>query len=395
MVVGARIGDIMRVLVVHNRYRSDNPSGENAVVDLEIELLRSAGVEVEAFQRSSDDLQALPTRDRLSLAASPVHSRTSVKQVETVIARFRPDVLHLHNPYPLISPAVLRVASRAGVATVVTAHNYRLTCANGLFFRDGKGCHACERAAVPYPAVVHACYRGSRPQSAAIATSLLAHRGTWKAVDRFVALSPPIRDFLLSYGIPADRIALKANTVRDPGPPAPLGSSFLFAARLSVEKGVELLIEAWSRHPEGSLGELRIAGDGPLRGRVQTWAARRSDVSYLGLRQPSDMPGLMRDAAVVIVAPIWEDSCPMTAIEAMACGRPVLATTRGGLPYLLGSDGGWLVSDNASSVAAGLMVAANATEDDQVRARNRYLREFAPGPTTDALLHAYEAARAR
>jgi glycosyltransferase involved in cell wall biosynthesis len=312
-----------------------------------------------------------------------------------VIGRFRPDVLHLHNPYPLISPAVLRAASRAGVATVVTAHNYRLTCANGLFFRDGSSCHDCERTAIPYPAIVHACYRGSRPQSAAIATSLVAHRRTWKAVDRFVALSPPIRDFLLGYGIPTERIVLKANTVRDPGAPTNPGAGFLFAARLSVEKGVELLIEAWSRHPEGSLGELRIAGDGPLRDRVQAWAGRRKDVSYLGYRQPAQMADLMRDAAVVIVAPVWEDSCPMTAIEAMAHGRPVLATARGGLPFLLGNDGGWLVGDDPTSLAAGLAVAAKVTADDGRRAREHFTATLSPDATVGELLAVYRSAIGR
>jgi glycosyltransferase involved in cell wall biosynthesis len=385
----------MRVLVVHNRYRSQHPSGENAVVDLEIELLREAGADVATFQRSSDDIAATNVRGRLSLAAQPVYSRASITAVGDLIRTFRPEVLHLHNPYPLVSPAVLRVAAKAGVATVVTAHNYRLTCANGLFFRDGHDCHDCQRRAIPYPAVAHGCYRDSRLQSAVIATTLVAHRTTWKSVDRFIALSPPIRDFLLTYGIPAERIALKPNAVRDPGPTTSAGAGFLFAARLSPEKGVELLIDAWNRHPEGSLGPLRIAGDGPLRERVRSWAARRSDVAYLGLRPPAEMPSLMREAAVVIVAPIWEDSCPMTAIEAMAIGRPVLATARGGLPFLLGDDGGWLVDGTAAALAAGLASAATAGIYEGMSARRRYEREFAPPATVEALFAIYESACGR
>jgi glycosyltransferase involved in cell wall biosynthesis len=382
----------MRVLVVHNRYRSENPSGENAVVDLEIELLREAGAEVAAFQRSSDDIAPLGIRGKVSLAAEPVYSRASVATVDDLIRRFRPEILHLHNPYPLVSPAVLRTAAKLGVATVVTAHNYRLTCANGLFFRDGHDCHDCQRRAVPYPAVTHACYRSSRPQSAVLAASLVAHRTTWRSVDRFIALSPPIRDFLLTYGIPAERIALKPNTVRDPGPTPSEGAGFLFAARLSPEKGVELLIDAWNRHPDGSLGSLRIAGDGPLRDRVESWAKQRGDVVYLGHRTPGDMPGLMREAAVVIVAPIWEDSCPMTAIEAMAIGRPVLATARGGLPFLLGDDGGWLVDGTAAALSAGLASAAAAGIYEGMSARRRYEREFAPDVVTARLLDIYDEA---
>ncbi|HZV27555.1 MAG TPA: glycosyltransferase, partial [Acidothermaceae bacterium] len=190
----------MRVLVVHNRYRSENPSGENAVVDLEVDLLRGAGVDVAVFERSSDEIDAFSRRERAGLAMQPIYSASSIRRVREIVREFKPDVLHLHNPYPLISPSVLRTARTAGVATVVTVHNYRLVCTNGLFFRDGHSCHDCQGTRLPYPAVVHACYRESRPESAVIGTALVVHRKTWHTVDRFIALSGPIRDFLLAYG---------------------------------------------------------------------------------------------------------------------------------------------------------------------------------------------------
>jgi glycosyltransferase involved in cell wall biosynthesis len=382
----------MRVIVVHNRYRSKNPSGENAVVDLEVELLQDAGVQVAVLERSSDEIATFSRRDRMSLALQPIHSAASIRRVRELIQDFKPDVLHLHNPYPLISPSVLKVARTAGVATVATVHNYRLVCANGLFFRDGRPCHDCQRSTLPYPAVLHACYRDSRPQSAVLSTALVAHRKTWNTVDRFVALSSPMRDFLLAYGIPNQRIALKPNTVRDPGPPLPVGSGFLFAGRLSVEKGIELLIEAWNRHPVGSLGVLRICGDGELRDRVGTWAAGRADVDFKGQRSEEEVSRLIDETAVVVIPSIWEEPFGLAAVEAMAHGRPVLASDSGALPELVGNQGGWVVKVNADSWAAGLGVAAKGTEEYATSARARYVQHYSPTVATRLLLATYEAA---
>jgi glycosyltransferase involved in cell wall biosynthesis len=382
----------MRVLIVHNRYRSENPSGENAVVDLEAELLRGAGIDVAVFERSSDEIGEFSRRERAGLALQPIYSASSVRRVREVVHEFKPDVLHLHNPYPLISPAVLSAAHAAGVATVVTVHNYRLVCANGLFFRDGHSCHDCRRARLPYPAVVHACYRDSRPQTAVIGTALVAHRKTWKTVDRFVALSDPIRDFLLAYGIPIERIVVKPNTVRDPGPPSPVGSGFLFAGRLSAEKGIELLIEAWNRHPVGFLGILRVCGDGELRSRVEAWAAGRADVEFKGQCSDEEVSQLVDEAAVVVIPSIWEEPFGLAAVEAMAHGRPVLASDHGALPELVGDDGGWVVKADADSWAAGLGVAAKGAAEYTGSARARYVQRYSPTVGIPLLLATYEAA---
>src|SRR3989440_2662947 len=255
----------MKVVVAHNRYSSAQPSGENTVVDAEIAQLRAAGVEVVPFLRSSDEIGALPASAKLLLPLGPIVSPSSVKALKTLIAEQEPDVLHLHNPYPLISPWIVRTAHAHGLPVVQTVHNYRQVCAPGLYFRDGRICTDCKGRAFPLPAVVHNCYRGSKAQSAVMATALTVHRGTWRSVDRYIALTDAIAAHLRDYGIPGERIVVKPNALADPGPPAPLGEGFLFAGRLSPEKGLGLLLEAWARHPEGTLGTLRIAGDGPLR----------------------------------------------------------------------------------------------------------------------------------
>jgi glycosyltransferase involved in cell wall biosynthesis len=378
---------------LHNRYRSDQPSGENVVVDLEIELLREAGVEVVDYQRSSDEIAGYSPRQRVALATRPIYAKDSVAAVTQLIKEHRPDLVHLHNPYPLLSPAVLQAARTLGVATVLTAHNYRLVCAKGTFFRDGQRCHDCEGKVLPWPAVTHACYRGSRAQSVVMGTALVVHRRTWHGADRFIALTPAMADFLTHSGAPADRVVVKPNTVRDPGPvQSGVRKGFVFAGRLSREKGVDLLMEAWDQHPVGSLGTLHIVGEGELRSQVAAFADRRGDVQHDGVRDRGELQQLLSTAAVAVVPSRWDEICPMIVLEALSHGCPVLATARGGLPYLVGS-GGWVVDDTVGALSAGLTQAAGEALDRTSAARARYTEEFAPKPTIARLIEAYEGAR--
>lgn len=380
----------MKVVVAHNRYRTGQPSGENIVVDAEIEQLRSAGVEVLPFLRNSDDIATLSTPQKVLLPLSPIYNRDAQHELSRLIETHRPDVVHLHNPYPLLSPWVVRTAHGHGVPVVQTVHNYRQVCSSGLYFRDGHVCHDCRGKAFGLPAVRHRCYRDSRLQSALMATTLAVHRGTWHSVDRYIALTGAIADHLRDYGIPDDRIAVKPNAIDDPGTPAPLGDGFLFASRLSPEKGLGLLLDAWRQHPEGSLGQLRIAGDGELRPIAEQAAAERADVSCLGPLDRAGMQDALRCAAVVVVASTWHDVLPTVVIEALAAGRPVLGTNRGGIPYLIG-DAGWVVEPEG--LAAALPTAHAGALDRASAARDRYLKTFHPDVVTRQLLGIYSEIR--
>src|SRR4051812_28529699 len=312
------------------------PSGENVIVDTEIGQLRAAGVEVLPFLRSSDSIGDLPAAQKALLPLAPIYGRQAQHDLARLLTDERPDVLHLHNPYPLLSPWVIRTAHAHGVPVVQTVHNYRQVCSSGLYFRDGHNCQDCRGKALGWPAIRHKCYRGSAAQSALMATTLAVHRPTWKSVDRFVALTDRIAAHLSDYGIPADRIVVKPNGLPDPGEPAPIGDGFLYAARLSPEKGLALLLDAWQRHSDGSLGPLRIAGDGELRPLAEKAASERSDVTYLGVLDRAGVDQARRAAAVVVAVPTWNDVLPTVILEAMAAGRSVLGTDVGGIPYLLG-----------------------------------------------------------
>jgi glycosyltransferase involved in cell wall biosynthesis len=382
----------MKVVVAHNRYREAQPSGENVIVDQEMAELTAAGVTVLPFLRSSDDIPAMPATRKALLPISPIYAPGAQRDLARLIEEHRPDVVHLHNPYPLISPWIVRTAHRSGVPVVHTVHNYRQVCASALYFRDGHVCHDCRGRAFALPAIQHRCYRGSRAQSAVMATTLAVHRPTWRSVDGFVALTDQIKDHLLAYGVPDERITVKPNAIPDPGPPPPLGDGFLFLARFSPEKGLALLLDAWRRHPDGALGTLRIAGDGEQRQLAVDAAAARSDVEYLGQLDRPGVAAAVAAASVVVAAPLWHDVLPTAVIEALAAGRPVLGTEMGGVPYLIG-DAGWTVPPTAEALAAALPTARAGAAALSSAARLRYERTFHPDVVTKRLLDVYESVR--
>ncbi len=357
----------MRVMVVHNRYRSALPSGENAVVDQEIGWLREAGVKVIAHLPSSDEMSL---RDKALLPISPIW-----RPQRGTIRGHRPDIVHLHNPYPLVSPSIVLAAHAYGVPVVQTVHNYRHVCASAMYFRDGVPCHECRGRSFAFPAVRHGCYRGSRAQSLVMATTLAVHRSTWLSVDRFLAPTSAIAAHLKSYGVPATRVTVRPHAVADPGSFEPGGEGVLFAGRLSPEKGLGLLLDSWSP----ALGTLRVAGDGPMRSLVAPY--------WLGQLDRAGVAAAIRASALVVVPSLAPDVHPTVVIEALAQGRPVLGTRLGGIPDLVG-DAGWTVPPG--EFASMLPAAVAGAHARQSLARQRYLDHFTPGRAVASLLDVYE-----
>ncbi|HVF04175.1 MAG TPA: glycosyltransferase [Frankiaceae bacterium] len=381
----------VRVLVVHNRYVSAVPSGENAVVDDEIGALRGAGVEVLTHLRSSDEIAALPPARKAALAVRPVRSGEDADAVEALIRRQRPDVLHLHNPYPLVSPWVVRVAARAGVPVVQTLHNYRHACIAGSLFRDGHACEDCIGTPLRWPGVVHGCYRGSRPQSVVLTAAEVLHGPTWRKVDRFLALTSFAARTLSRAGVPLDRVTIRPTSAPDPGGPEPPGTGHLFVGRLDEEKGALLLAEAWRRTPRG--GRLTIVGDGRCRPEIERLAAERDDVCYLGAQPSGRVAREMAHAAAVVIPSVCYEGLPRVLVEAFARARPVLATDVGPLPELVTDDVGWTAPATPDAFAAAL---AATRPPDPVRgaaARARYLGEHTPERSLRTLLDVYESVR--
>ena len=317
----------MRVLVLHSRYLSGTSSGENRVVEDEVELLRSAGHEVRLWAPSPEDAGGT---SRLRLDARAVWSRAATREVERLAAELRPDVVHVHNLYPMLSPAVLRTAA---APVVVTLHNYRLLCLPATFLREERTCEDC-LGALPWRGVVHRCYRGSAAGSAALAASLGVHRraGTFRHVAAFLAVSEFVREKHVEAGFDPDRIRVKPNFTaplpRREGP----GRDFLFLGRLSEEKGLDRLVGMWRDVP----ARLVVVGDGPERARLEAMAP--DTVEFRGAVRSDEVPAFLAGARALVLPSICYEGAPRTVVEAYAAGVPVVANRWGALPSVV-SDG--------------------------------------------------------
>jgi glycosyltransferase involved in cell wall biosynthesis len=344
----------MRVLIVHNRYQSSQPSGENRVVDEDLEALREANIEVDCYIRDSDEIAAFGIRDRVILPIRPTYSPQDSRVFASRMRSFRPDVVHLHNVYPLISPHVIPVAKRGGAVVVQTVHNYRHTCASGVRFRDGQVCDDCVNRRFGLPAIHHSCYRGSRGASAAMSVSLAVHRRNWRLVDRFLAVGPDVVSNLESIGVPRSRIEIRPNRGPKNRQPRPLGRDVVYVGRLTAEKGIANLLEAWSAVGHRTGRRLAVAGGGPLSELVASAAATDPSIIFLGLIEPDAVEALLESAALVVVPSIWPEPDPLVAVAALELGRPLLATQLGALGHYLDDDSGWLVGPTVDELAHGL-----------------------------------------
>jgi glycosyltransferase involved in cell wall biosynthesis len=322
----------MKILAVHNRYQ--RPGGEDQVFVDETTLLETRNHRVLRYEVHNDQVKQA---NRLALAKDTVWNTSAYRELGALIRRERPHVVHFHNTLPLVSPAGYYAARAEGVPVIQTLHNYRLLCPVALFFRDGRVCEDCMGKAVPWPGVVHRCYRGSRTASGVIATMLTVHRAlrTWtEMVDVYVALTEFARNKFIEGGLPAGKIVVKPNFVApDPGRGQGGGGYALFVGRLAPEKGTETMLAAWDRL--GTRIPLKIVGDGPLRDQVVEAAARQSNVEWLGHRPVEDVHALMGKADMLIFPSQWYETFGRVAAEAFAAGTPVIAANIGAVAELV------------------------------------------------------------
>ena len=389
----------MRIVVAHSRYRSAAPSGENRVVDQEAAALTGLGHEVELFERRSDDIEGWPAARKAALPAAVVWNGGVRRDLREVLRSRRPDVVHVHNTFPLLSASVLYACRDAGVPVVATIHNYKLACASGDFFRDGQVCHDCAEG-LPVAAVRHGCYRESRAATAPVAMSIAAHRRAWRTlVSAYACISASQRDLLRGVGLPADRVFVRYNMI----PARPAGHpdrrpEVIYAGRLDAAKGVPLLMAAWDRYLAAAGGTpgltLVIAGSGPLEDDVRAWAATRPSVRAVGQLAPDACAAAMAAARAVVLPSAWEETFGLAAVEAMALGVAPLAAGHGSFPELVtdGVDGVlFRPRDPAALAAAFGLAAANdqAFEEYGARARKTYEQRFNPADSLRQLVEIY------
>jgi glycosyltransferase involved in cell wall biosynthesis len=380
---------------VHNHYRTSTPSGEDTAIELESQLVRDAGCEVFRYTRASDEIAGFSAVKKAALASRVVWSREDQVRLRGFLEQTQPDVVHVHNTFPLISPAAIATVASRGIPVVATLHNFRTLCVNAQLFRDGKPCEDCVGRS-PLPGLVHRCYRGSLPMSATIAASIALHRrrGTWtRDVTKFIALSDFARERFMASGLPADRIDVLPNFVSRPSVrPETRDDYFLYLGRINFEKGLDFLASAWSR----DIGRLLVVGDGPTRAEVEPALRRRGDVKFLGSQSHDRAMDVLGKARALIVPSRVYEGSPVVLAEAYARGVPVIGPRHGAFAEYVedGETGRLFTPGDPAHLGECIRALQDRPTAERMgeSARQRFERTFAPERHRAELVGVYRQA---
>lgn len=336
---------------------------------------------------------------KLALAGATVWNRASYDELRAACRDFKPEVVHFHNTFPLISPAGYKAARDEGAAVIQTLHNYRFLCAGATFYRDNGVCDTCLHKRIKWPAALHKCYRGNRGASVVTAAMLSIHRlrGTYtNLVDRYIALSEFARGKFIEGGLPANRIIVKPNFVDpDPGEGSGDGNYMLFVGRLTEEKGVQTLLDAWQQVSPDV--KLKIVGDGPMKQDVERCAAALPNVEYLGRKSQTEVAELMGAASALIFPSVWYEGMPRTIIESFAKGTPVIASNLGTMSSMIQhADNGWKFRPGDANELATLINGLHETnllKPARAHARWTYVHHYGGEANYQLLMHIYGHAK--
>ncbi len=328
----------MRILLVHNAYQQ--PGGEDVVFEQECELLERTGHRVVTYRRSNREIEAYPALRRLALVPKTIWARDTRQEFARLLLEEKPQLVHVHNTFIMVSPSIYSACQEAQVPVVQTLHNYRLLCPAATFFRDGHVCEECVEHNL-WRGVRYGCYRDSRPVTAVVALMLAVHRRrrTWiGGVNCFVVLSEFARRKFVQGGLPAEKIVVKPNFVHpDPGARVSDGDYALFVGRLSPEKRVSTLLAAWERLHRRI--PLLIIGGGPERQQLEWEAMQRRlplyDVHFQGQLPRDQTLAAINGARFLVFSSEWYENFPVTIAEAFACSAPVISARLGAMQELV------------------------------------------------------------
>ena len=377
----------LRILLVHNAYQQRG--GEDSVVDDEIQLLRDHGHEVELYRRDNHDIESMR---KLAAARDTLWSARTEHEVEAVLGRFRADVIHVHNTFPLISPSLYWAAAKRHVPVVQTLHNFRLLCPQAMLLRKGKVCEDCV-GKIPWRGVARRCYRESLPQSAVLAAMLVLHRGlgTYASkVTRFIALNDFCREVFVRGGLPANRLCVKPNFVADPGSSSATRAGFLYVGRLSAEKGIATLADALAA---ASSQQCEVIGTGL----VEMAIGKLPNVGMAGWQEGAYITERMKNSLALVMPSLWYENFPRTLVEAFACGLPVIASRLGAMAALIRDGETGLLFNPGDAEDLAVKLAWAQTHPDAMRgmgdaARWEYESKYTPQRNLEMLLAIYRDA---
>lgn len=386
--------DAMKALLCHNYYQLRG--GEDQLFEDEANLLRERGHDVELFTIHNDSIKQSGS---FRTATNAIWNRDICRQLSSRIDQFRPDIMHVVNTFPLISPAIFHLAKRKQVPVVATIQNYRYFCAQAMCFRDGSACEAC-LGKLPWRSIVHKCYRNSRIGSTVVSSVQMVHRirRTWQeAIDVVCAASEFSKSKLIAAGFSADQIVVKPNFLtKDPGFRATSGEHAIFVGRLSPEKGITTVLEAWG----DSQRRLQIVGDGPERASVEAAARRNPNIDYLGQKSNDEIFDLVGSAACLLFSSTGYESMPKTLVESLAVGTPVIGSDVGSVPEIIhdGETGLIYKGGDANSLSESIerfFSDPQSAVEMRSRCRAVYDQKYTADQNYESLILLYEQARGR
>jgi glycosyltransferase involved in cell wall biosynthesis len=389
------------ILMLHNRYQY--PGGEDASTQAEIEVLRSAGHQVTYLEENNNRLQNLTPLDKLQLFLNSPWNPQQYHNLRSQLQDLKPDILHVQNFFPLFSPSVHSAAKSLGIPTIQHLRNFRLGCLNSYLYREQQVCEACV-GHNPWRGVVYRCYRQSLPESLALWHLITYNRGrkTWsRDVDGFIAPSHFAAQKLLEIGIPSERLYIKPNFTSDPLinqsiPPLPARPTFLYLGRLSPEKGVITLLQAW-KHLHQREWQLNLLGDGPQRQTLEAFVQEHQllNVTFYGQQPLAQVIEAIKQATAVVVPSQWYETFGRVVIDAFACGRGALVSNLGALSELVqeGKTGLLIAPQQIEAWSSGLNWCGNnpwqLTQIGQ-NARQTYLEKYTPEVNYQQIIRIYQ-----
>jgi len=365
----------MKVLLIHNFYKSIAPSGEDIVFRKESELLKKSGVKVVSYQKNNDNIMSI--LDMIRAGINILWSRRSYKEISELIDREKPDLAHFHNIWYLISASAYKACKDKGIPIIQTFHNFRVICINGLLYRSGRICEKClehenieglpfktdkNKLRILVNSLRYGCYRESRLHSLplALANYISWRLGIWnRYVDAYICLTEFARQKFIRAGLPAHKIHLKPNFLDNNLNPHYFHRNYaVFLGRITPEKGVNVLIDAMKlirlqvqqtdgRRPQQikasqatvnkDMGfSLKIIGDGQLRATYEEETKKIGlAISFEGKMNFDKYVEILKNAMFVVLPSLCYEGFPMVICEAYACGKPIIASRIGALPELI------------------------------------------------------------
>jgi glycosyltransferase involved in cell wall biosynthesis len=387
----------MKLLIAHNRYRY--PGGEDVVFSREAALLRSAGHDVVEYVRQNAEIQNDGILNDVKTGIRTLWALETARELRSILRKEKPQLVHFHNTFPLISPAAYYACKEAGVAVVQSLHNPRIICPAATHFREGRVCEDCSGRGLPWPGVIHACYHSSRPQTAVVSGMIAVHRllGTWRdQVDAYIVFTEFFRRRFIAAGLPPEKLFLKPHFLNtDPGMKQEPGDYALFLGRLAPEKGIRTLLKAWQNLKHVPL---IMVGSGPLQEEVSKFQHGNPLLrAFLHLPE-RELFELIKGARFLVwPSEGYYETFGLVAIEAFACGTPVVASRVGAMAELVEDQKSGLhfEAGNPDDLAAKVAWAWNhplEMETIGLAARAEYMNKYTAARNYDALMQIYDAA---